>query len=447
MARIPFKHQEEMIEYGVKNGSGLIHAGPRVGKTLTSIRIAKKINEWPCLIICPKIAKEGWKDELNLDGVPEDLITVLNSKWTKKRRQKFLDQKKPIVIMNYEQCITHDIFNFRRWKIIIADEIHRIKSPDTSICRYFMMYADQFLGEQHRFGLTGTPASESPLNMVSQHIWAFGNFMGYDNYPEYYFENWRFNQKIYKDLPKKVNHKKEMKKYNSEKAFCITMDDIGLGSEILQARRIVPVNKEQLKQFELVKERTTVETTSGTKLHFNSMARSALDRKVSAGLTCEGFDIISDEKIKDLIEIYQDNGNPMVVAGYYVNQLKHCEYLMKKADIKCGLIYSDVSDGDRNIIIKSFQSGKIDVIIGQIEMISEALDFSRSDDLYIISETLSTKTRTQLEKRITNLNKKNPVTVTTIVTEGTIEAKLSRMIQGKVKVSESMISDIYRSTT
>lgn len=440
-----FPHQQEMLQYLIDNNGGLLHASPRVGKTLPSIEYIKKSKKFPALIITPKPIKRGWFDELELQGADTELISLIESKWNKKRRQKELDLKKPIVIMNYEQIMSHDIFDFRNWQCIIADEIHKIKDPSTQICKYFFGYVEDRPEGQARIGLTGTPASETPLNMVSQHLWAFGEFMGFDNYPEYYYQNWRFNQKIYRDLPKRVTHPEKMKKYNACNAFCITMEDLGLGSQIFQARRVVEMNKEQEKQFKISEKLTEVKIGSKDlkQSKLGSMTRSTYDRKISAGLTCEGFDIISEEKIKDFIELYQEDPKPYVVAGYYVEQLKHCEKLLSKENIKCRLIYSETKEVDRDTYIKEFQEGKIDVIIGQIKVISEGIDFSRADDLVVISETLSSLTRTQLERRVTNINKKKPVTITTIVTKGTIEHRLSRDIQNKVRISENSIMGYY----
>ena len=444
MPKTPHPHQIKMAEYALKNNSGLFHAEPRTGKTLASILTMKKARARKLLIVAPNnLILDNWKEELLEEGVnPENILLY---RGLPKKRKQLKENLKLITLVTYQICRTDNLLHTDNWDGVILDEIHRIKDPSTKTSRYFLINADHLLGKQMRLGLTGTPASESSLNLVSQHLYVFGNFMGYDDFSTYYFKNWRYNEIAHRDFPLKRNHIQEMIDYNAEKAFCITMADTGLGSEIFQNRITIPMNSKQ--RYWLRKLEKRAEENKGRDNvfadYFDSMQRSMKERKVAAGLSGDDFNIISDDKAQYLLKLYQEDPKPMVIAGVFVEQLKNIQLVFNAAKVRTRIITGSTKGVASSSGIKDFQQGRVDILIGQIQAIEEGINLSRASDMYIVSESLSTKTRIQVERRIINTEKNVPGIIHSVCTEGTIDMYLAKLLQDKVKVANSHIEDFY----
>jgi superfamily II DNA or RNA helicase len=147
-----------------------------MGKTFTCIMALKKIKEFPVLIICPKIVMQVWYDELIEEGAKPSSIAVVDSP-VRQKNLEILHSGKHITLVNFEKVKNYDILKLKPWKVVIIDELDRLANIDSQVTRYFLR--NRRPPNQRRWGLSGTPAPETAVNLVTEYLIILGEFMGY----------------------------------------------------------------------------------------------------------------------------------------------------------------------------------------------------------------------------------------------------------------------------
>lgn len=142
---------------------GLTHclnANPMgLGKTPETIRFLQARNARAALIVCPKIIRYQWQEQLRAWGNMESQVY---------ENQKIITEG--IWIINYDKLRNEKTrMKFKRfqWEYLILDEAHKIKSRKSQ-----QTLAVKDLPAQHRIALTGTPV----LRYVDD-LWSILNFL------------------------------------------------------------------------------------------------------------------------------------------------------------------------------------------------------------------------------------------------------------------------------
>lgn len=185
-------HQQEAItRAGLQRDLALLH-DPGTGKTRTAIEIlklrynaGKRIQR--TLILGPIIVLAQWKRQFEqYSKIPQEKIVVLLG--AGKKRLELLEsmQKKHpqgfVALLNYDGLIIKGMSEaLEKWapEIMICDESHRLKAPDTARFKALRPVADR---AKHCYLLTGSPVLNSPMDLWAQ--WRIMNrgesFMGFN---------------------------------------------------------------------------------------------------------------------------------------------------------------------------------------------------------------------------------------------------------------------------
>lgn len=130
-----------------------------LGKTIQAIAIAVYYKaDWPLLIICPSSLRLNWSNEF-AKWVPEI------GYWDIKIIMKGKDIPNSLVnIVSYD--LAHKMkLEQRSFGVIIADESHYLKNPDTIRAKTIVPILQK---AKHAILLTGTPALSRPIELFSQ---------------------------------------------------------------------------------------------------------------------------------------------------------------------------------------------------------------------------------------------------------------------------------------
>lgn len=137
------KHQKETVKQLDKSKSLIAHHGLGSGKTLTSIMAGEK-TPGNKLVLAPASLTHNYKKELNKFEVPTDKYHIVSYEKFRRNPNLYIDKIKP--------------------SLLIADEFHRAKDPDTLIgdsIRLARSKTNKFLG------LTGSLAQNHPSEIAS----------------------------------------------------------------------------------------------------------------------------------------------------------------------------------------------------------------------------------------------------------------------------------------
>lgn len=149
-------HQEAGKEWLKGNPTGMLAWQMRVGKTPTTLRAWEDTAEQgPALVLCPATGREMWRREaLKWATDVQPKVQVLKDGNTP------IHPAADMVITNYEKLLNPNVVKrlrgSRRWGVIIADEAHRLKSPDAKCTQIF------YGGGHHK---------QNPLFKYSDRVW------------------------------------------------------------------------------------------------------------------------------------------------------------------------------------------------------------------------------------------------------------------------------------
>jgi SNF2 family DNA or RNA helicase len=164
MALMPF--QQEGVIFGVQHGGRvLIGDEMGLGKTLQALALAWHFRaEWPLLIVTPSSVRGAWMDEME-KWFPSLSPTDFNMVRSGADIGNF-DAKITLITYNLlRQPMLHEKIEARKFKFIILDECHYIKSSKSQRTKKLMPLLQQ---SQRLLLLSGTPALSRPEELYTQ---------------------------------------------------------------------------------------------------------------------------------------------------------------------------------------------------------------------------------------------------------------------------------------
>lgn len=215
-----YTYQRVGVKFLTTAKRALLADEPGLGKSAQSIRALRAArnegNEiFPALIVCPNTLKLNWEKEFK-QWWPEAKVQVIHGTATQRRKQfdKILNPKEgeevpEVIIINWEslrahsrlspygsvalkrceacggkdpkiteaRCEVHEReLNKIDFKAVVADEIHRAKSPKAAQSRALWAATGD---AEYRFALTGTPLSQDVTD-----IWAIMHWVAPEEWPQ-----------------------------------------------------------------------------------------------------------------------------------------------------------------------------------------------------------------------------------------------------------------------
>jgi SWI/SNF-related matrix-associated actin-dependent regulator 1 of chromatin subfamily A len=171
-----YPFQQQGVAFGVqRHGRVLIADEMGLGKSISAIATATVyLKDWPLLVLCPGSLRKNW--ELEFRRWVYDILIVGRTKMTplgsKMSIEVVLDGKAKlspdtkITIMSYDLAdVYREQLQEMRYKVIICDESHYLKSPTAKRTRLLMPLLH---GARRLLMLTGTPALSRPSELFTQ---------------------------------------------------------------------------------------------------------------------------------------------------------------------------------------------------------------------------------------------------------------------------------------
>jgi len=436
MSLTPYPHQILGSQYLLDNNGGAIYSDPRTGKTLMVQIALKKSGKLPALIICPSPVIASWVGALVEDGIDESRIVEFSINKPIRLLKSLLMHKADYFIVNYEKVVQLNILNFRKrlskifgltdWKAIILDESYRIASFTSGISQHVMSL--EYDPSQMRVCLTGTPICESPLDAVQPYIFLNGSFFGQTNsfkYRQIYYSEFNYKWKA-----KSRIHTAKVEKFVRDNSFQVRLKDLGLGGEILYGVELLEMSDQQKRLHQWVALTEHYEIDGDVREMFPAI-RSMFWHKISAGIHPITNEIIDLQKADHIANHFLATKDKILVLSRFTKILPSILKVMKSNGIKCEIICGDTPAKERERIRKDFQSGKLDMILAQIDAVARGLDFSNLDKIYVYSNTWGYETRKQVELRGQNVKRSVPYEVTDLGFKGSIETHIRSVMDKK----------------
>lgn len=157
-----YKYQQELVDKAEESTAMFWDMG--LGKTITSLEIYRKFNLQGLFVICPVSMVDEWVSEFEsqIGGKAIKYKDIKNQNI----EQYLYDNKIECVVLNYDMVWRIQDYSWLNENfMIICDESHRIKNPQSKIGKYM-----KFLKVKTRYKicLTGTPQSKGYIDFYNQ---------------------------------------------------------------------------------------------------------------------------------------------------------------------------------------------------------------------------------------------------------------------------------------
>ena len=182
----PIDNSDDWFGYQFQTGClfqdikhAFINDGTGLGKTRTALAcLSNNYAMGPNLIVCPKIAIEAWKSEIETVFPTCDYITIVGDANERRLRLQHVTDV-DFTIITYDLLIKHigcrhwqgskklpdGELDGIKWNAVIADESHRIKNPQALRTRCTWRVSDN---AARRIALTATPITVDPQDLWGQ---------------------------------------------------------------------------------------------------------------------------------------------------------------------------------------------------------------------------------------------------------------------------------------
>ncbi len=448
-ALTPFEHQYEMTarllhykQYGMLTEMG-------TGKTKAVIdAIGVLINRGDInkvIVVAPNSVLYTWTKELMANGFNKDLFNVLTG--TAKQRHKLLGEGKPINIINYEGVLVMQnalASTFNNDKAFVAlDESSRIKNFRAKTTEAIQ---DTFVNNKYKTIMSGTPITQSPLDIYSQYKFLNEQFLPFNSY--YAFRGRYAVMGGY--LNKQViayNRLEELKKLIAQHSIILKKEDCLDLPPKIYIKHILELKGKIAKQYKEMHKDLMIEVSKNVVKGSNPLTRLVRLQQITSGIYVEER---HNHKLKELFDILDDNleeGKKIIVWCWYIESIRRVQGFLKKKKIKSVNIEGKVPVEQRQNHVDMFNESKdCNVIIVQLRTGGMGINLQAANTVIYYENNFSLQDRQQSEDRVHRSGLEHKVTYIDLCYKNTIDEMILEAVKAKKDIADYLIES-YRKNT
>jgi len=431
--RKPYKHQIDIIKKCLLRKKFALLCEMGTGKTQAIINVFQILKEDKkvdrMLIVCPKTVIGSWEREIR-DNSEYQFASLIG---TKKQRLQMLSYCCEIFIINYEGLLTiKDYDKWDRFDIVVLDESSKIKNHQAQRSKLIVKL---FSGISYKFILTGTPITQSPLDIFQQFKFLNPEFLYHQNF--YAFRNTyaimggygKYQIIGYKNLD-------DLKARISRHSIQIKKEDcLDLPAKIYESREL-DMPTELAAQYKQMKDELMIQV-SEDKFITASIVLTKIIRlqQILSGVYLKD----KNEKLDALFDIVEDNsGEQIVIWCRFIETLHTIEKGIVEKNIPYSILYGAIKNRDEQI--ENFQSKRTKIFLAQINTGGLGITLTAGNIVIYYENTFSLEDRLQSEDRCHRIGQKKNVVYIDLLYKNTIDEKIFKAIISKQDIAHMLVS-------
>lgn len=462
----PWKHQVSALKFLYPRSFGALYTVPGSGKTKVMIDlIVNRGFERTIIVATSKICKRHtWDTQIYLHA-PEGQISVLNTSkiegtkradWVRESRnltkKTHPESTQEVLIINYESVWREPFKSFLLNKYnadcIICDESHKIKSASSKCSKML-----QLLGKRtpNRFLMTGTPLSQSPLDIYAQYRFLAPEIFGtrFDVFKNTYSNQIPMGNFTVID---KKNPYKNLDAMHEKMFSCAFSQEVQL--DLPETRNIqidFDLSPETQKYYKEFKKEGVLELSNGTVTSENVLVTITRLQQLCSGylpveddegnVKYEAIDTARQEAFLELLEGFPEN-EPVVVFAKYRKDIRNIRRIVASIGRK-----SSEMSGTRDTT-HNWLAGKSTVLVVQISSGSEGLNElvkARYGVYYTLTNSLGQYI--QSKARLNRPGQTRPVTFYTLVAKMKKGKTIDEVVLEGLAANKNVIDYIMETET
>lgn len=450
---MPYKHQREGLKNGLLKTKWILGDQQGLGKTkqIIDIAVAQKmlLGFKHTLIICGVNGlKWNWQGEINTHSWEQAKVIgarLKGNRWVAdaiKPRIEDLDSdiQEHFLIINIESLRNVEIV--KRLKkmcedgtigMIAVDEIHKTKNPNSAQGMGLLELQTRIM-----IALTGTPIINKPIDAYLLFRW-----LGYEARSFYAFKGYHCIMNGYAVVGYK--HIGEIR--TLLKAIMLRR----LKSEALDLpEKVYKTEYVDMypKQVKLYKEvlANIMENIDKVVLNPNPLAEINRLRQVTGAPGIISTKIAQSAKLDRCMELVDEiieNDEKVIIFTQWTSVTDEIEAMIKKAGHRYVIITGKVGEAERHNAMLEFQSNdKCKIIVGTVGAMGTGLTLTAANNVIFLDSPWNRANKEQAEDRAHRIGTKEVVSITTIVTKGTIDEDIENLVKMKGAVADRLVDGV-----
>ena len=429
---------------------------PGLGKTIQTIAALSDSNLAPSNILVIANASnkyDPWENEIKKWSSETPLI--IGGKAEERSYQWASWKKYKWIVCNYELILRdYDLIKEIKWDAIVCDEAQRISNPSAKTTR-----AIKSLHAEIRIALTGTPVSNSPVDIFSIMDWLHPGYLG--NYKQFFadyvVEDNFGNVRAYKNLPKLFSLLepfilRRTKEEVLDDFPSLTIQQISFDLSLEEQKIYAAIKTTIIDELGGYIDKIDPKTLALVPVKMLRLLQT-IDHPKLIGEQFEGDSSKLKATKEHLVTILSDikmlSTGQIPIKEYTVDrdklliftQFKMMAYLLQKElqNYSPLVITGDVSSEDRIKIIEQFNTDPQSRLMILTEAGSTGINLQAAS--YVINYDLPWSIA-KLEQRIGRahrIGQKKNVTVYNLIAKNTIDEYISSVLHKKKKISDDIL--------
>jgi SNF2 family DNA or RNA helicase len=442
------------------------------------------------LIVAPNGVQKGWV----LDQIPDhmpDHVPVISGVWDRNRPKKIEPVFRRDVVglrvlaINYEAIITplgkklvNEFLNCFR-VLWINDESHRYKGVKAKVTQFILENRHR---AAYRRNLTGTPSTESPMDLWPQMQFLDPHILGFSSITSYraHFAH------LEPETSPLIAHikRKLVAKYGRERAArmapqliardgdgrpryrnldqlsrliqpysyrCLLKECADLPS-VSYEKLYVTLNPVQRRTYDALRDSLMIEIDSGMVSAALAITRMMRLQQVTGGFVTdnEGNELVLGEnnpKLDAIDGILEDYPGKIVIWARFIKELRLISEHLEEMGIGVARYWGEVSnDQRRENKIRFIEDPNCRVFVGQVRAGGTGVDGLQevSNTMVYFSNEFGLTSRLQSESRTNRIGQTLPGVVIDIEAEDTLDRKIIQMLRAKKEIADCITLDEAR---
>ena len=438
----PFDHQKVTSSFLTMHRRAFCFNEQGTGKTASVIWAADYLmllgQIKRVLVICPlSIMESAWRNDLFKFAMHRRVDVAYGKP---EKRREIIGGDAEFVVINYDGVeIVADAVANGGFDMVVIDEANAYKNPTT---KRWKILSKLIQPNTWLWMLTGTPASQSPLD-----AYGIAKLVNPNNVPRFYggFRDQVMNKVTqFKWVPKPeaqdVVYRALQPAIRYTKEECLDLP------EMTYVTRDVPLSAQQEKYYELLRRQLIVKAAGEEITTVNAAANLNKLLQLSGGAVYsdsgEVVQFDASNRLAVLKEVVEESSHKVLVFVPYRHAIEVVAEYLRKNGYSTAIINGSVPAGKRSEIFERFQATPDpQVLVIQPQAASHGVTLHAANTIVYWSPVMSVETYLQCNARVHRAGQKNPTTVVRLQGSG-VERRMYTMLNNKVDIHEK-ITDLY----
>lgn len=194
-----------------------------------------------------------------------------------------------------------------------------------------------------------------------------------------------------------------------------------------------PMVPSQLRVYKQIRKDFIAWLDSGASVKaWNTADQSVKLAKIVSGLeTLTAGKEHGSGKLEMLKEQLSNQSGPTLIIGFFRPTIDALETLVAATGRRVAVLHGGTPPLFRTQIIRGFQAGDYDALVGSVEVVAEGLTLTRANTVHVIERSWRPSRNEQVIRRVHRIGQTRPVTVYYYITPKTVDSRMTRLLGKK----------------